>query len=125
MHETNETTLDNLRINTVDVRGFDLCIILTLRGGSTMSMGDIPESLSRAILAGMILVGRLDVASDYYYYYCIIIVIIILITIVAIIIVSARQVAPPKARQFYAGPFRQLRERTTIYIYIYIYILYI
>ena len=42
----------------LDFRGFDSSRILTLWGGILMSIGDFPESLSQAILAGVILVGR-------------------------------------------------------------------
>ena len=43
----------------MDFGGFDSSIILALRGG--MSMGNFPESLSQAILAGIMLVGILGV----------------------------------------------------------------
>ena len=46
----------NLRTTILDFRGFDSIIILILRGGH-----DFLESLSQAILAGIILVGRLGV----------------------------------------------------------------
>ena len=45
----------------MDFGGFDSNIILILRGGILMSIGDFPESLSQAILVGIILVGRLGV----------------------------------------------------------------
>ena len=48
----------NLGTNTVDFRGFDSSIILILRGGIVMSIGDLPESLSQAILGGIMLVGK-------------------------------------------------------------------
>ena len=41
----------------MDFRGFESSIIL--RGEILMSIGDFPESLSQAILVGIILVGRL------------------------------------------------------------------
>ena len=50
----------NLPSNIVDFRGFDSSIILMLRGGILMAIGDFPESLSRAMLVGIIvLVGKL------------------------------------------------------------------
>ena len=52
----------NLRTNIMDFRGFDSSIILIIVGGILMSIGDFPESLSQAILAGIMLVGRLGVA---------------------------------------------------------------
>ena len=51
----------NLPINIVDFRGFDSSTILKLRGGIPRPMGDLPESLSQAILEGIMLVGRLGV----------------------------------------------------------------
>ena len=51
----------NLRTNIMDFRGFDSSIVLILRGGILMSIGDSPESLSQAILVGIMLVGRLGV----------------------------------------------------------------
>ena len=45
----------------VDLRGFDSSIILIERGGILMYIGDFPESLSQAILVGILLVGRLGV----------------------------------------------------------------
>ena len=54
---TNNTA--NLRTNIVDFRGVDASIILIIRGGILMSIGDFPESLSQAILEGIMLVGKL------------------------------------------------------------------
>ena len=45
--------------------GLDSNIILILRGGIPRPKGNIPESLSQAILAGIILVGRLGVARAF------------------------------------------------------------
>ena len=42
----------SLPTNIVDFRGFDSSIILILRDGILMSIGDFPESLSQAMLAG-------------------------------------------------------------------------
>ena len=53
----------NLCTNIVDLRGCDSSIILVLRGGIPRPMGYFLESLSQAILARMILVGRLGVGS--------------------------------------------------------------
>ena len=52
------TSTANLRTNLMDVRGFDSSRILILRGGSVMSIGNFPELLSQAILAGIILYSR-------------------------------------------------------------------
>ena len=51
----------NLRTNIMDFRGFDSSIILIVRGGIPRPIGDSPESLSQAILEGIMLVGRLGV----------------------------------------------------------------
>ena len=51
----------NLPTNILDFRGFGSSIILVLRGGILMSIGDFPESLSRAMLVGVMLVGGLGV----------------------------------------------------------------
>ena len=49
--------------NIVDIRGFDSNIISFLRGGILMSKGNFPESLSPAMLVGVMLVGGLDVVN--------------------------------------------------------------
>ena len=49
--------------NIVDFRGFDSIIILVLRGEILMSIGDFPESLSQAMLVGVMLVEKLGVDS--------------------------------------------------------------
>ena len=54
----------NLRTKILDFRGFDSSIILILRGGILMSMGNSPEIMSQQILVGIILVGRLAVSQD-------------------------------------------------------------
>ena len=51
----------NLRTKILDFRGLDPSIILIIKGGILMSIGDFPESWSQAILAGIMLVGRLGV----------------------------------------------------------------
>ena len=56
----------------VDFGGFDPSAILILRGGIPRPMGDLPESLSQAMLIGIMLVGRLGVyrCMSYYIYRC-------------------------------------------------------
>ena len=54
-------TTANLPTNIMDFGGFDSSIILMLRGGLLMSIGNFLESLSQAILVGIMLVGRLGV----------------------------------------------------------------
>ena len=54
----------NLRTNIVDFRGFDSSIILILRLGIFVPIGDFPEDLSQAILAGIMLVGKLGVLLE-------------------------------------------------------------
>ena len=49
----------NLPTNIVDFGGFDSSIMLCLRAGILMSIGDFPESLSQAMFVGIRLVGRL------------------------------------------------------------------
>ena len=51
----------NLPTNIVDFGGFDSSIILIIRGGIPRPIGDFPESLSRAMLVGIMLVGRLGI----------------------------------------------------------------
>ena len=53
----------NLGTNIVEFRGFDSSIMLRLKGGIPRPIGNIPESLSQAVLAGIILVGRLGVVA--------------------------------------------------------------
>ena len=54
----------NPRTNIMDFRGFDSIIsLISLRGGILMPIGNFPEDLSQAILAGIMLVGRLGVAT--------------------------------------------------------------
>ena len=48
----------NLRTKIPDFRGFDSSIIFILRGGIPRPIGTLPESLSQAILVGIMLVGR-------------------------------------------------------------------
>ena len=52
----------NLPTNIVDFRGFDSSIILISRGGISRPVGNFPESLSRAMLVGTMLLGRLGVS---------------------------------------------------------------
>ena len=49
--------------NIADYRGFDSSVILILRGGIPRPIGDFPESLSQAMLVGIMLVGRLGVSK--------------------------------------------------------------
>ena len=45
----------NLRTNIMDFRGFDSSMFFIVRGGILMSTGDFPESLSQAILVGIMI----------------------------------------------------------------------
>ena len=58
----------NLRTKILDFRGFDSRIILILRGGVLMSIGDFPESLSQQILAGTIFFREIMVYPYIYIY---------------------------------------------------------
>ena len=49
----------------MDFRGFDSSMILISRGGILMYTGSSPESSTQAIIAGMILVGRLGVHQTF------------------------------------------------------------
>ena len=51
----------NLPTKILCFRGSDSSIILTVRGGFVMSVGDFPESLSQQLLVGIMLVGRFGV----------------------------------------------------------------
>ena len=53
--------IHKLPTNIVDFRGFDSSIILILRGGILTCIGNIPESLSQAMLVGVMLVEGLGV----------------------------------------------------------------
>ena len=53
----------NPPINIVDFTGFDSNIVLIEKGGILMSIGNLPESLSQAMLVGTILVGGLGVVT--------------------------------------------------------------
>ena len=56
----------NLPTNIVDFRGFDSSTILNMRGGVPRPIGDFPESLSQAMLVGIMIlfVRRLHSASN-------------------------------------------------------------
>ena len=56
----------SLRTKILDFRGFDSGIILNLRGIILMSIRNFPESLSQAILVGIILVGRLGACGRWF-----------------------------------------------------------
>ena len=58
------TPTANLRTKILDFRGFDSSIILTLRGGILMSIGNTLEILSQGIFGGIIIVGRLGVLGN-------------------------------------------------------------
>ena len=51
----------NLPTNIVDFRRFDSSIMLCLRSGIPRSVRDFTESVSQAMLAGVMLVGTLGV----------------------------------------------------------------
>ena len=51
----------NLPTNIEEFRGFDSSIILICRGGIIMSIGDFPESFSRAMSVWVMLAGRLGI----------------------------------------------------------------
>ena len=55
----------NLRTKILDFGGLDSIRILSSRGGILMSIGGFPESLSQAILVGIILLGRLGVIREW------------------------------------------------------------
>ena len=59
--DTSIAATANLGTSIMDFRGCDSSVILILRGGIPRPMGNFPESLSQAILVGVMLVGRLGV----------------------------------------------------------------
>ena len=77
----------NLRTKIMDFRRFDSSRILNVPGGIPRSIGNLQESLSQAILVGIILVGRLGVALD-----CTVPIstIITIITIISIITIPSK-----------------------------------
>ena len=58
-------TTVNLRTNIMDFRGFNSNIILILRGGIPVPVENFSESLSQAILVGIILVSRAENPPQY------------------------------------------------------------
>ena len=50
--ELSKGITSNLRTKIMDFRGFDSSVILSLRGGIPRPIGNVPESLSEAILVG-------------------------------------------------------------------------
>ena len=58
-------TTPNLPTNIVEFTGFDSSIILIQRGGIPRFIGDFPESLSQAMLVGVMLVGGLGVTCPH------------------------------------------------------------
>ena len=93
----------NLHTKIPVFRGFDSNIILILRAWILMSIGNFPESLSQAILAGRFLVGRLGVSA----WFLIMLISIIITTIMYDMI------------WYYMILYDSI---TCVYIYIYIYI---
>ena len=55
--------MPNLPTNIVGFRGFDSSMILNFRGGIPRPIGKFPESLSQAMLVGVMFVGRLGVRA--------------------------------------------------------------
>ena len=55
----------NLRTKILHFRGFDSSIIYMPRGGIPRPIGNLPESLSQAIVVGVILAGRLGVSVKF------------------------------------------------------------
>ena len=55
------TRTPRLPTNIVDFGGVDSSVILILRGGIPRPIGDFPESLTQAMLVGVMLVGGLGV----------------------------------------------------------------
>ena len=58
----------NLRTKIMDFRGFYSSIILMLRGGILMSIGNFLVTLSQAILVGIMLAGRSGVVRSSCYH---------------------------------------------------------
>ena len=54
-----DNNTSNLPTSIVDFRGFDSSILLFSRGGVPRPTGNLPESWSQAVLARIMLVGRL------------------------------------------------------------------
>ena len=54
----------NLRTKILYFRGLDSSVILILKGGIFMSIGNSPERLSKQIYVGIVFVGRLGVSVD-------------------------------------------------------------
>ena len=50
----------------MDFKGFDSSTVLISRGGISRPIGNFPESLTRAMLVGTMLEGRLGVFSSWY-----------------------------------------------------------
>ena len=64
-HTDAHTITANLGTKILDFRGFDSNIILTVRRELIMSEGTNQQSLRKAILVGIILVGRLGVQGTH------------------------------------------------------------
>ena len=69
-------------------RGLDSSIILVLRGGILRPIWDFPESLSQAMLAGIMLVGGLGV----------VVVVVAAAAVVVVVVVVTVQASPVSAR---------------------------
>ena len=54
----------NLRTNLMDFREFGSSITFIMRGGIPRSIGNCPQSLTQAMLVGVMLVGGLGVHHD-------------------------------------------------------------
>ena len=71
LHATPNTSLNihapNLPTNIVDLKGLDSSMILIQRDGILMSIRNLPESLSQAMLVGIMLVGRLGAQGGDYW----------------------------------------------------------
>ena len=68
----------NLPTSIVGFRGFDSSTILNLGGEIPRPTGDLPESLSQAMLVGIMLVGRLGV-----------VLLVVLVVVVVVVVASA------------------------------------
>ena len=55
--------------NIVDFGGFDSSTILSLWGEIPRPIGDLPESLTQAMLVGVMLVGRLGISRGMHILY--------------------------------------------------------
>ena len=118
----------NLRTKILDFRGFHSSRILISRGGTLMSLGNLPESLSQRILVGIILVGRLGVACGLAAHrqilYCLTLYIYIYIHIYICIIIMYIYIYMYMyiSLSIYLSVYLSIYLSLYIYIYIYIHI---